>query len=465
MLSAPVKYIIDSVVDVIGFKQSTEQSGGDFIGKGTFGCVYRPAFDVHALKNGRIKVERIDGYISKIVKRPFGRPIDQLDDIVQNQKIQDIDPERIFTLPLRSVAEFDIDSLKSDESREIVDTCNIFKPTDQLANVIIKDGGMTYDNVIEKIMRQISRGRGVQYYVNTIEQMYRSFDQLLEGLALMNEKQFIHHDIKKDNVTFDDVRSYLIDFGISTTVEEICDEMSLNLVESMSRKLENENLTFENVVDLDMHGKTASERKLISHYPPESIVRYFTFVDDPDEFIQLDNEKMIELYMKTYQRKRNEVIQCFKSLRKLTRKYTRIIRKICNEGFVVHLDDGKPPIVYSYIDMKKMLVKAQNTEDEEVLQITDVFYETITSDKRFVRFIAKLYSKFDMFGLGRVLAHVRLASNMIFNELERTNRSDFWTTNKLRMSQLNDKYSQLAIDMTQLSWHRRTVNRITDHVE
>ena len=46
MLSESVKYIIDSVIDVIGFEHSTEQSGGEFIGKGTFGCVYRPAIDV-----------------------------------------------------------------------------------------------------------------------------------------------------------------------------------------------------------------------------------------------------------------------------------------------------------------------------------------------------------------------------------------------------------------------------------
>lgn len=422
------------------FQHTYTQIGGMFVGTGAFGCVYRPAFDyvVKINSNGIEEItdlQVLDGYISKIMKIHSSQI-----EVEQNELINKIDPEHLFTLPILKALEFDTDIWNTIEKSSEIKKCKLFgnkKHGSQLINIIVKDGGTTHRHLITNELTDMI------YYLSTIDIIYSSFNPLFTGLKLMYSNDLVHHDIKSDNITFDGVRSYLIDFGISHTITSfINDQYYLELVEFHSR-LFHSHENFEQLITYNTNSKSL----LPIHYPPEYIITQLAFVENSD-YIDLDVG--LRIFKRSYPNfNDDEILTCLKSLRRLTDEYLSIIRDICKRGFIIYDMD------YTYNQISDILkqyylLADTDADDDEINDVVDGFFNRISTDPQVIDFIRKLYSKFDTFSLGRILYSVCSLDKRMIEQLD-----DRSIELKRKRIIINDHYMRFAKRMYCLDFDTR----------
>lgn len=433
------------------FHHSYTQLGGLFIGKGAYGCVYRPAFDydIEINSNGVEEItnlKTLDGYISKIM-RVYSSQLE----VQQNELINKIDPTHIFTLPILKVLEFNKNIWNTIETSDEIAKCDLFvkkthsseiKFIPELVNVIVKNGGTNFHNLITNQLTDMT------YYLKHIDTIYSSFKPLFIGLKSMFSNNLIHHDIKSDNVTFDGIRSYLIDFGISQTIIDfINDRYIMDLIEFHSR-ISNQHENFEQSMIYNMR-----KSRLPVHYPPEYIIAQLAFVTNSD-YIDLDAG--LRIFKRSYPDfSDKEILTCLKSLRHLTDEYLFIIRNICENDLTIY---GKK---YTYSEIYHIFQKYHSIidsgiEEDEINDIVDGFLNQIAENSQIIDFIGKLYSKFDTFSLGRVLYIICSLDKMMIEQIDINN-----IELKRKRTIINTRYMYLAKRMYCLDFNSRiTVDKI-----
>lgn len=154
------------------------KKGGKYIGRGTYGCTFRPA--VKCMGESR----REENAISKIMLRR---------DAAEEYKIMPIlsriDPDQVYTLYPYKMCEPQFESINLADS---TDLCNdILRKPDRRA-IFLKDGGENLLNVLQRIrapdFNQVHRA------------IFRALQNLFVGLEHLHDNDFVHLDIKITNV-------------------------------------------------------------------------------------------------------------------------------------------------------------------------------------------------------------------------------------------------------------------------
>jgi len=183
------------------------QRGGKKIGEGSYGCVYRPPL----LCEG--EVVRRENTVSKLMKTRHA-----LDEIKENAHIDRIDPEFEFHLPppeMCSPAPPDKEHDKNFKGCDIVKKIKKkypdWKERNMLTVLQMPDGGMSLSKMSREIKNATMREK---------HRFMKGLGRLFRGVHIMNKNDFLHYDIKRDNVVVKreedgTYRFNFIDFGLA----------------------------------------------------------------------------------------------------------------------------------------------------------------------------------------------------------------------------------------------------------
>jgi serine/threonine protein kinase len=186
------------------------QKGGKLIAQGSYGCVFRPALKCSD------ESKRPDGVVSKLIKTSEAKK-----EIAENKIINKIDDTNIYHLPPPKLCK--AESYHFSESG--ISGCNVIRGRSQKHFSVLqyKDGGMELRDFLEKakVNKFFSSEKNIK---NFIFSMYNLF----VGLDDMYKNNFIHCDIKTQNIVYDPdkIKFNFIDFGLAGKLDKILTQKS-----------------------------------------------------------------------------------------------------------------------------------------------------------------------------------------------------------------------------------------------
>lgn len=162
-----------------------------FVASGSYGCVFKP----------HLKCENKTKYDNSIGK-VFGRYDEYASELNIMNIVYKLDPQGSFTLPVVGTCTTSSKTRKSDK----VDRCNHMDMSvqDQYNQMILKYGGKSIDNFI--FTSKLTFPRFIR--------ILQSLQPILNGLEIINNKRYVHQDIKPENIMYLKKKLYLIDFGL-----------------------------------------------------------------------------------------------------------------------------------------------------------------------------------------------------------------------------------------------------------
>lgn len=194
------------------------RKGGKYIGRGTYGCTFRPAVRC------KTNTVREKNAISKVML-----PKSAQDEYKLVSILQKIDPDQRYTLYPYKICEPQLNAANLSAPNYKGQCDDILKLQDKKA-IFMKDGG---DN-LAVVLKRINAGP-----LNKLHRSaFRALHNLFLGLEKLHENNFVHLDIKTENVVCKIISgeesrwfgfkvgkpTYLmkfIDFGLSTKVDTL----------------------------------------------------------------------------------------------------------------------------------------------------------------------------------------------------------------------------------------------------
>ena len=184
--------------------------GGEVIGSGGFGCVFRPALRCKSKK------QRDDNKVSKLMMKKYIQR--------EHKNIRDIEKQvksiphyqkyflvgNISTCAPGELTESDLENCNDKcgpLKKKDIRAKNVNKHLDKLSVINLPDGGITMNNVFSRL-RDASDLVGVNRLM---------LDLYIHGIVIMNKENVFHADIKADNMLYNPKTGNvgLIDWGLS----------------------------------------------------------------------------------------------------------------------------------------------------------------------------------------------------------------------------------------------------------
>jgi len=181
--------------------------GGKKIGEGSYGCVYRPPLRCKG-QTGR----RPDNMVSKLMLKEHA-----LEEMIENERINQIDKEFIYHLPPPQECVPEYPTLKDDN---LFRDCGIIQDhridinqkgwDDKLLVLQMVDGGHSLYDFLQRNRRLEAK---------EVPRFLKDFENIIYGLNHMKKHDYLHFDIKPDNLVVKNMdgkyRFNYIDFGLS----------------------------------------------------------------------------------------------------------------------------------------------------------------------------------------------------------------------------------------------------------
>jgi len=179
-----------------------------FVASGSYGCVIKPGY---ICSKKHTKKKFVENTISKLFpsKKEWLKEI-ELQEIVQNE----IDPSSNFTIKMIDYCELKPVTIKNTEK---IEKCSLVneKQSNNIYQIIYEYGGIDVYNIIKKNNQELIS-------IFNISNALHSFLSIMEGLKILAIKNYVHHDIKLDNILYDFNKNkfILIDFGFLINIKK-----------------------------------------------------------------------------------------------------------------------------------------------------------------------------------------------------------------------------------------------------
>ena len=199
-------------------------SGPKYIAEGTYGCAYRPSISCD-------KKPPRPNTISKVFPTEDEAKIEyKIYGNIPPELVEANDKDPFFIMPIHR-CEIKLQQLGAEDLK-----CKLLeKPYDKwsrsgqnandlpLWQIIYPDGGID----IYKMLTLKSKKKRVSF-----DSMFMSMKSIFKGLVYLNRNNLVHQDIKPENLTFNDqlLRTYMIDFGLMTNMNDIYSSVNWHLV-------------------------------------------------------------------------------------------------------------------------------------------------------------------------------------------------------------------------------------------
>lgn len=206
-----------------------------FIASGTYGCIFGPSLEC---KEDVVKPQK-----TRFVSKVFSDDDNFKKERNIQMKIESIDPLHSFTIPYYgdcTVSKFK--KSNSADKCEHIDTNTKYT----YKQLLYQYGGK--DFVKYMIVKKGS--------IASFKKLLIQFYPVITGLKVINEKGYVHLDIKPDNILYYKNQVYLIDFGLMSKKHEIFD---------MKHVLDHDYPFYPPEFKMYIHGKT-SFNKFISRF-------------------------------------------------------------------------------------------------------------------------------------------------------------------------------------------------------
>ena len=180
--------------------------GGAVISKGSYGCIFKPAILCSSGKNSKSKK-----YISKLM---LNEPFLNDREMRISKIIKQIPKYHRRYSPILSLCDIEIKNIKDKDIKkcdEIIKHGKKYQPV--IGKVRLINGKDLYENYKSKPKKKF------------LQILLKSYPILLESLRLLESKFIVHHDLKSNNIIYDEKNNkpVIIDFGLSFSVEKIVD--------------------------------------------------------------------------------------------------------------------------------------------------------------------------------------------------------------------------------------------------
>lgn len=184
-----------------------------FVASGSYGCVIKPSYSCsknHKEKLTKKEAKLMENTISKLFpkKKEWLKEI-KLQEIVQTE----LDPDSKFTIRMIDNCELIPSRIKNTDK---IDRCSLVheKQSNNIYQIIYENGGIDLYNIIIK-----KSNYEITHKFNILNALH-SFISILEGLKILAIKNYVHHDIKLDNILYDINKNKftLIDFGFLVNI-------------------------------------------------------------------------------------------------------------------------------------------------------------------------------------------------------------------------------------------------------
>lgn len=237
------------------------------IGQGTYGCVHKPPMKC---KN---KTRKNKKNVSKLMTN------DNADSELQEYKtISSIDNKKYIYLGKPSKC--DVDDIELNRKATIKCKNENLIPTqlDKYSLLIMKDGGKNLEQFADDVYKN---WKNTSANKSKIEVFWLEVSRLFYGLKVFHDNEIIHHDLKQQNIVYDEKQHRLnfIDFGFMTNKSHI-----INLAKKSNYTLATRyhwsfpwDLAFINDNSYSYAADTPPSKKIFSQYANEikSNCRYF----------------------------------------------------------------------------------------------------------------------------------------------------------------------------------------------
>lgn len=176
-----------------------EHTGGKFIAKGEYGCIYAPALRCAQHPTRKHFPNTYHQTISKVFKSDSSFE-DELKNLNHVNKI--IDPSHAFTQRFDSICKI-AEPTKAD-LKDAPDSCR-WITTIQSKQLILEDGGSSLSHWVEK------KKHSPKMFIK----LFKAFESVVKGLVVLQTKKYVHRDIKPQNLLWRPKNTVkLIDFGL-----------------------------------------------------------------------------------------------------------------------------------------------------------------------------------------------------------------------------------------------------------
>jgi hypothetical protein len=415
-------------------KQLILEGGGDhkFIGEGAFGCVFCPPINFLNINiiegfpyyNSSFQNYNNCEYIGKIlstgVESSDGRYTQDSyqSELQQIKKIKKLDPNGDYTPELIHANVYNSEVLKDpylnnfnnyinkDNYHKLIECLNKKININKFGYIISKNTGKTLESKYNSITPENN--------IENLKNFLKNFCILLQFIKILYDKNYLHLDIKMDNITIkeeEDGKLYLIDFGRFTKIDNTNYRNIIRLLRTnhdmysfepkIYSSLMSKSISKQSFLDFKRDVKKKNFDELIQPYkiiPSSFLYTIFTKVFETDVLSSISDDDFLNK-IKEYQKKYfTEHLENNNTIQRLDEIIKRVKENKTKNQRMVSLNPSNNSYVIKHQDDKKV-------EEEEIelsSSLEAVFYPII--------------KKYDLYCMGIVLAQVVLNCHTGYNK-------------------------------------------------